>query len=115
MPYLCPFAHFQKGTNRVEGTCAADVQMGLVVGLEHSDEVITLPLKEKWDKVHQKPNRCLQLAKGFKFSRKYAISASVYVVMLPAEYTISPRKAHETFGIFVKASVSINLPPYRKV
>lgn len=45
--YLCPLAHFQKSADRVEGSCATDVQVGLVVGLEDPDEVITLFLKTK--------------------------------------------------------------------
>lgn len=44
--YLCPLAHFQKCTDGVEGSCATDVQMGLVVWLEDPDEVITLFLKK---------------------------------------------------------------------
>ena len=47
MHYLCPLAHFQKSADGVEGSCAADVQMGLVVGLQDPDEVITLFLKKE--------------------------------------------------------------------
>lgn len=47
MHYLCPLAHFQKSTDGVEGSRATDVQMGLVVGLEHPNEVRTLFLKKE--------------------------------------------------------------------
>lgn len=45
--YLRPLAHFQKRTDGVKRSRATDVQVGLVVGLEDPDEVITLFLKMK--------------------------------------------------------------------
>ena len=45
--YLGPLAHFQKRADGVEGSGAADVQVGLVVRLEHPDEVGTLFLEKK--------------------------------------------------------------------
>lgn len=45
--YLCPFAHFQESTYRVEGSCATDVQVGLVIRLQHADEVVALFLERK--------------------------------------------------------------------
>lgn len=48
--YLCPFAHFQKSADGVEGSRATDVEVGLVVRLQHPDEVITLFLKTKMKK-----------------------------------------------------------------
>lgn len=48
--YLCPFAHFQKSADGVEGSRATDVKVGLVVRLQHPDEVITLFLKTKMKK-----------------------------------------------------------------
>lgn len=49
MYYLCPLAHFQISTDGVEGSCATDVQVSLVVWLEDPDEVRTLFLKKKTD------------------------------------------------------------------
>lgn len=45
--YLCPLAHLQESTDRVEGSCATDVQVGLVVRLQHADEVIALFLERR--------------------------------------------------------------------
>lgn len=49
--YLCSLAHFQESTDWVEGSCATDVQVGLVVRLQHADEVVALFLKRKEDNV----------------------------------------------------------------
>ncbi len=45
--YLGSLAHFQKTTDGMKGSSSTDVQMGLVVGLEDADKVITLSLKKK--------------------------------------------------------------------
>lgn len=37
--YLRPLAHFQVSTDWVEGSSPADVQVGLIVRLQDSDEV----------------------------------------------------------------------------
>lgn len=44
--HLSPFAHFQEGADRVKGSCATDVNVGVVVRLQHPDKVITLFLKK---------------------------------------------------------------------
>ena len=55
LDYLSPLAHFQKRTDGVEGSCTADVQVGLVEGLEDPDEVRTLLLEKKGDVADQNP------------------------------------------------------------
>lgn len=50
--YLCPLAHFQKRTDGVEGSCATDVQVGLVERLEDPDEVRTLLLEKIYNFIH---------------------------------------------------------------
>lgn len=74
MYYLCSLAHFQERTDGVEGSCATDVQVSLVVWLEDPDEVRALFLEKKWDKEHQNPHLLsnfiqwdIQLAKRFEY------------------------------------------------
>lgn len=55
MNYLCLLAHFQISADGVEGSCATDVQMGLVVWLKDTDEVRTLLLKKEMRHRNIKP------------------------------------------------------------
>lgn len=89
LDYLSPLAHFQKRTDGVEGSCAADVQVGLVEGLEDPDEVRTLLLEKKGDVADQNP-KCHEVKytpwKEIEIHDVTVIAVSVYVEMQPVLY-----------------------------
>lgn len=90
LSYLCPFTHFQKRTDGMEGSCAADVEVCLVVGLQNPDEVITLSLeKEQKDGTFKPPTMLAFNRLNMHMERRLNTftlwnTVSVYVVTLTA-------------------------------
>lgn len=108
----------------MEGSRATDVKVGLVVRLQHPDEVITLFLKTKMKKStlkSQARHDCDYFTDGgatnfMKFIHMYEISSSVYVEIRARQLITWPSKTLTDCWVFMtdRLHMLAQPPPYHK-